>query len=60
MNVDQHLKVAQWHVEQARLHAEGDHACGCPVSSDHQRAIDEVEAMLRGEASIKSEDTCNL
>ena len=24
MNVEQHLKVAQWHIEQARLHATQD------------------------------------
>ncbi len=31
MNVDSHLKVAEWHVEQARLHtANGGHKCGCP------------------------------
>ena len=32
MNVDQHIKVAEWHMEQARLHAaNGDHSCGCPA-----------------------------
>ena len=44
MNVDQHLKVAQWHIEQARLHAANDHKCGCPVNDDYKKAIAEVEA----------------
>lgn len=44
MNVDQHLKVAQWHIEQARLHATSDHGCGCPVNEHYQKIIDEVEA----------------
>ena len=44
MNVDQHLKVAQWHVEQARLHATKEHACGCPISPEYQKIIDEVES----------------
>ncbi len=47
MNVDQHLKVAQWHIEQARLHATQDgYKCGCPISDEHQKAITEVEAGL--------------
>jgi len=56
MNVDQHLKVAQWHIEQARLHAASNsHACGCPPSEHYQKLIAEVEAGL-----IKEEDadTC--
>ncbi len=44
MNVDQHLKVAQWHMEQARLHATSDHTCGCPVNEEYQRIIDIVES----------------
>ncbi|WP_157821253.1 hypothetical protein [Mariprofundus ferrinatatus] len=44
MNVDQHLKVAQWHIEQARLHATSQHTCGCPVNEHYQRIIDEIEA----------------
>ena len=44
MNVDQHLKVAQWHMEQARLHATSEHACGCPVTEEYQKIINEVEA----------------
>jgi len=44
MNVDQHLKVAQWHIEQARLHATTQHSCGCPVSEHYQKIIDEIEA----------------
>ena len=43
MNVDQHLKVAQWHIEQARLHATTQHGCGCPVNEHYQKIIDEVE-----------------
>jgi hypothetical protein len=50
MNVDQHLKVAQWHIEQARLHAEnGDHSCGCPANKHDQKAIDAVESGLVAE-----------
>ena len=56
MNVDQHLKVAQWHMEQARLHATQDHACGCPISDEYQRIIDIVEEG----AEIKEEVTCDL
>ncbi len=56
MNVDQHLKVAQWHIEQARLHATKEgYSCGCPVSEEYQRLIDEVEAGL-----IKEETACNV
>jgi len=44
MNVDQHLKVAQWHMEQARLHATTQHGCGCPVNEHYQKIIDEVES----------------
>ncbi len=47
MNVDQHLKVAQWHIEKARLHATEDgYKCGCPINDEHKKAIDEVEAGL--------------
>ncbi len=46
MNVDQHLKIATWHVEQARLHAtvEAGHSCGCPLTDEYQKVIDQVEA----------------
>ncbi|MBL1352199.1 MAG: hypothetical protein COA61_002505 [Zetaproteobacteria bacterium] len=44
MNVDQHLKVAQWHMEQARLHATTQHSCGCPVNEHYQNIINEVES----------------
>ncbi len=45
MNVDQHLKVAQFHIEKARRHAtEEGYSCGCPINPEHQKAIDEVEA----------------
>ena len=47
MNVDQHLKVAHWHIEQARLHAsEEAHSCGCPISDEYQQAIDAVESSV--------------
>ncbi|MBE9536228.1 MAG: hypothetical protein IMF07_03525 [Proteobacteria bacterium] len=47
MNLDSHLKIAQWHVEQARLHkANGDHKCGCSSNEHDQKAIDAVEAGL--------------
>jgi len=55
MNVDQHIKVAQWHLEQARLHATSDHSCGCPVNKHDQRAIDAVEAGL-----IVEEKACTV
>ncbi|MBF0282178.1 MAG: hypothetical protein HQM07_06395 [Zetaproteobacteria bacterium] len=53
MNVDQHLKVAQWHVEQARLHAtvEGGHKCGCPPTEHYEKIIKEVESGLIKEES---------
>jgi len=53
MNVDQHLKVAQWHIEQARLHATSQHSCGCPVNEHYQSIIDEVEA-----GKIEEEKAC--
>ncbi len=47
MNIDSHLKVAQWHVEQARLHSANDsHKCGCPANEHDQKAINAVEAGL--------------
>lgn len=49
MNVDQHLKVAQWHMEQARLHATQDHACGCPLSAEYEKIINEVEGGIIAE-----------
>ena len=53
MNVDSHLKVAQWHVEQARLHTvNGDHKCGCSSNEHDQKAIDAVEA---GFLNVKEE-----
>lgn len=56
MNVDQHLKVAQWHLEQARLHsANGDHKCGCPANDHDQKAIDAVEKGI-----IEEEKACNV
>ncbi len=46
MNVDQHLKVAQWHMEQARLHAaSGDHKCGCPLNDHDRKAIEPLKPM---------------
>ena len=53
MNVDQHLKVATWHIEQARLHATSEHACGCPANEHDQKAIDAIEAGM-----VKEETTC--
>ena len=45
MNVDQHLKVAQFHIEKARQHAAEDgFKCGCPLNDEHQKAIDAMEA----------------
>jgi hypothetical protein len=55
MNVDQHIKVAQWHLEQARLHNVSDHTCGCPANKHDQRAIDAVEAGL-----IIEEKACTI
>lgn len=44
MNVDQHLKVATWHIEQARLHATTEHSCGCPLNDDYAKIIEQVES----------------
>jgi hypothetical protein len=46
MNVDQHLKVAKWHIEQARLHAtvEEGYSCGCPLNDEYSKIIDQVES----------------
>ncbi|MBT4792804.1 MAG: hypothetical protein HON90_14610 [Halobacteriovoraceae bacterium] len=55
MNVDQHIKVAQWHLEQARLHATSKHSCGCPVNDHDQKAIDAIEA-----GQVKEEQTCDV
>jgi hypothetical protein len=55
MNVDQHLKVAQWHIEQARLHATSEHTCGCPVNEHYQKIIEEVEA-----GKIEEELSCSV
>jgi len=46
MNVDQHLKVALWHIEQARLHAtvEEGHKCGRPPTDTYQKIIDQVDS----------------
>ncbi len=54
MNVDQHLKVAQWHIEQARLHALGGHSCGCPLNEHYKKIIEEVESGM-----IKEELSCD-
>lgn len=56
MNVDQHLKVAQWHMEQARLHATSEHSCGCPINDMYKKIIDEVE----GSGTIQEETTCSV
>ncbi len=55
MNVEQHIKVAQWHMEQARLHATSEHACGCPPNPHDQKAIDAVDA-----GKIVEEKTCDV
>ena len=56
MNVDQHIKVAQWHMEQARLHAaNGDHSCGCPVNDHDQKAIDAIE-----KGNVEEEVACSV
>jgi len=55
MNVDQHLKVAQWHIEQVRLHATSEHSCGCPVNAHYQQLIDDVEV-----GKIEEEKTCSV
>lgn len=57
MNVDQHIKVAMWHLEQARLHNVSEHSCGCPANAHDQKAIDAVEAGIH---TIKEEKTCDL
>jgi len=47
MSVDQHLKVAQWHIEKARKHAESsDFSCGCPINDDFKKEIAEIEEKL--------------
>ena len=56
MNIDQHLKVAQWHMEQARLHAlSPEHKCGCPPNEHDQKAIDAVES-----GNIEEEHSCSV
>ena len=56
MDVDNHLKVAQWHIEQARMHATKDgYSCGCPANEHDQKAIDAVEAGL-----IQEVTTCRV
>lgn len=57
MNADNHLKVAMWHTEQARLHIGNEnHKCGCPPNEHDKKAIDAVEA---GILNIKEELTCS-
>ncbi len=53
MNVDQHLKVAKWHIEQARLHAtvEDGYSCGCPLTDEYKNIIEQVES-----GNIKDDD----
>lgn len=53
MNVDQHLKVAKWHIEQARLHAtvEEGYSCGCPLNDEYKGIIEKVES-----GEIKDDD----
>jgi len=53
MNVDQHWKVAEWHIEQASLHAteEAGCSCGCPLNDDYAEIIGKV-----GSCRIVEED----
>ena len=60
MNVEQHIKVAQWHLEQARLHATTEHSCGCPANPHDQKAIDAIDAMLAAGTAIEEEKSCNV
>ena len=60
MNVEQHIKVAQWHLEQARLHAISTHSCGCPANDHDQKAIDAIDAMMAGAGKIDEEKDCSL
>ncbi len=60
MNVEQHIKVAQWHLEQARLHATSEHSCGCPANPHDQKAIDAIDAMLAGSKGIDEEKGCSV
>ena len=54
MNVDQHLKVAQWHIEQARLHSTQEgYKCGCPLNEHDEKAIKEVESKLAEQAKTQ-------
>ncbi|MDX2469050.1 MAG: hypothetical protein QNL04_00575 [SAR324 cluster bacterium] len=47
MNVDQHLKVAQWHIDQAAQHSkEEGYKCGCPLNDHDEKAIKHMEAKL--------------
>ncbi len=55
INVEQPIKVAQWHLKQTRLHNVSDHTCGCPANKHDQRAISVVEAGL-----IVEEKACTL
>ena len=56
MDVDNHLKVAQWHIEQARMHETKDgYSCGCPANEHDQKDIDAVEAGL-----IQEVTTCSV
>ncbi len=56
MNVDQHLKVAQWHMEQARLHATKEgYSCGCKANPHDQKAIDAIESGM-----VKEEESCAI
>lgn len=57
MNVDQHLKIAQWHMEQARLHAtENGYSCGCPATDEYKKII----AIVESGKKIEEERTCTI
>jgi len=47
MNVEQHLKVAEFHIKTARQHAaDGEFKCGCPAG-DHQKELEAIEAEIK-------------
>lgn len=57
MNVSQHLKVAQWHIEKARRHAEEEaYSCGCPINAEYEKIIDDFEKMTVEMSDGKKEE----
>lgn len=50
MNVEQHLKVAQFHISAARKHAgDNEFKCGCPAA-DHQKELDAAVEEVKAES----------